>query len=211
MKKLLLAVFILISSGVSSIAQVAPAKSKIATAFAQFKPATITLTDGRVLRQSSSNIFLKNSRLIYKHLGKVMEANMSVIAKVDFGDRTYIKTDSALMYIVDSVKSHLLLCKSTIDMDSYKRNMINNQQITNLEISTMVSVTSTDLTNSEDLVYPLDNEYYYLIDGKQIKAHERTLSRVLPKEKRHLLKTIIYDPGFSWVDVTYLNKILALF
>lgn len=211
MKKLLLVIFVLIYSSAFSIAQVAPAKSKITTAFAQFKPATITLKDGRVIHQGSSNIFLKNSRLVYKHLDKVMEANMDVIASVDFGDRVYIKTDSALMYIVDSVKNHLLLCKSTIDMESYKRNMINSRQISNLEISTMVSVTTTDIASTDDAFYPLDNEYYFLIDGKLIKAHERTLSRALPNEKRHLLKTIIYDPGFSWIDVKYLNKILELF
>lgn len=211
MNRLIFSFVMLIASSVTASAQVAPSKSQISTAFPQFKSATIVLTDGRVLRQGTSNVFLKNSKLVYKHLGKVLEANMDVIDRVDFGDRVYLKMDSALMYIVDSVKSNLLLCKSVIDMDAYNRNMVNNRQVTNLDINTMVSVTTTDLSSESDLIYPISNNYYFWIDGKLIKAHERSLSRELPKEKRHLLKAIIYEPGFSWLDVKYLSRILALF
>ena len=66
------------------------------TAYKQFKPSTITLKDGRELKQPLTNIFLKNSSLLYMSGANSMEANMENILSVKFDDRFYIKIDTML-------------------------------------------------------------------------------------------------------------------
>jgi hypothetical protein len=39
-----------------------------------------------------------------------------------------------------------------------------------------------------------------MYNGEIIKVHERELSRILPKSKRRIYKTIISMDGFQWVD-----------
>ena len=47
--------------------------------YKQFKPSTILLKDGRKLNQPLTNIFLKNSSLLYMNGRNSMEANMDNI------------------------------------------------------------------------------------------------------------------------------------
>ena len=73
------------------------------TVYKQFKPSTIMLKDGRELKQPLTNIFLKNSSLLYMNGTNSMEANMDNIISVKFDDRQYIKIDTMLYYLVDTI------------------------------------------------------------------------------------------------------------
>ncbi len=186
-------------------------KTLLATAFQQNKTATVTLNDGRKVKAPNSNIFLKNASLLYFQGGQAKEARMDIIASVEFDDRKYVNIENQLAFFVDSVKGNCLYCVELIDMDAFERALKNNVNYTFIDISTerMESFTN-NLNTEDDFVYPLVSTYYFILDGKIIKAHDRDLYRALNKERYRMMKTALSDPAFNWTDRKCLMRLLEL-
>lgn len=184
------------------------------TVYKEFKPSVIQLKDGRQLAQPLTNIFLKNSSLLYLRGSESMEANMDNIISVKFEDRLYVKIDTLLCYEVDTVGSDALYCATIIDFPAYQANLKNSQVISNLDFSFagslggQISTATVDLSNEEDRLFPLIDIFYYRLNGKFVRVHERVLERLLPKEKRRMLRTYENMDGFSWTDKDSLLKLL---
>lgn len=178
------------------------------TAYQSFQPATIHLVDGRKLKVDHANIFLKNSGLLYISGHDTKEANLKTMAKVEFKDRTYYRIDSVLAYQVDTVNHQELYCAPRIDVVAWRGLLINNRQLNNIDLGEMVTYSATELVDKQDIHFPLINLYYLKIDGKYVFAHERNLKRVLDKEKRRLMTSVMSEPGFSWTSEASLLKLL---
>ena len=133
---------------------------------------------------------------------------MKNVKKVDFADRTYLKVDTILAYIVDTLKDNKLLCATLIDLEAYKSEILNNKQITNLELGSYVNVSTMDLSDINE--YPLVNYYYYELNGEIIKVHERTITKKISKNKRTQLNTLMQAPDFSWDDIKWLMRVLKI-
>lgn len=178
------------------------------TVYPEFKPSVIELTDGRILKEKFTNIFLKNSSLLYMSGTVTKEAYMANIKSVKFDDRLYVKVDTLLAYEVDSVGNDALYCATVIDQEAYRQNLRNNQVMTNISLSDQVSTTSVDLSNEDDYLFPLINIYYYRLNGKFVRCHDRSLSNVLNKEKKRMLRTFVHMDDFSWSDQKSLIELL---
>lgn len=180
------------------------------TVYPEFKPSIITLSDGRQITQQFTNIFLKNSSLLYMSASVAKEANMANVSSVQFDDRFYVKIDSLLAYQVDSVGNDGLYCATIIDQEAYLQNLKNNQVMTNIDFHNFdqVSTTSVDLSNEDDYLFPLINIYYYRLGGKFVRCHDRSLSNVLNKEKKRMLRTFVHMDDFSWSDEKSLIELL---
>lgn len=135
---------------------------------------------------------------------------MSQIESVEFADRKFIKVDTMLVTIVDTIGDNQILCATTIDVEAYRQRAVNDKVLTNLTLGEQVSTTTIDLAPSDEPKYPLVNDYYFLVDGKVIEVHERTINRMLDKDKRRILKSYLMQPDFDWSDRGYLRKILLL-
>ena len=139
---------------------------------------------------------------------------MDNIISVKFEDRLYVKIDTLLCYEVDSVGSDALYCATIIDFPAYQANLKNSQVISNLDFSFagslggQISTATVDLSNEEDRLFPLIDIFYYRLNGKFVRVHERVLERLLPKEKRRMLRTYENMDGFSWTDKDSLLKLL---
>ena len=180
------------------------------TVYPEFKPSIITLSDGRQITQQFTNIFLKNSSLLYMSASVAKEANMANVLSVQFDDRFYVRIDSLLAYQVDSVGNDGLYCATIIDQEAYLQNLKNNQVMTNINFHNFdqVSTTSVDLSNEDDFLFPLINIYYYRLGGKFVRCHDRSLSNVLNKEKKRMLRTFVHMDDFSWSDEKSLLNLL---
>lgn len=189
---------------------VAQTTTTAVTVYKEFQPATIHLADGRQLKVGFANIFLKNSHLLYKSGQDTKEANMKTLTKVDFKDRTYYRIDSVLAYQVDTVSHQHLYCAQRIDFAAWKQQRVNNSNITTLDFGDLLSYTKIDLADEQDIHFPVINVYYFQIDGKYVLAHERNLKRVLDKEKRRLMESVMSEPGFSWTKEASLLKLLKI-
>ena len=178
------------------------------TVYKEFKPSVIQLTDGRTIKQSLTNIFLKNSHLLYIQGVNAMEANMSNVLSVKFDDRFYVKIDTLLAYQVDTVGNDALYCATVIDQVAYITQLKNNQVITNMSLGDQISTATIDISAEDDYLFPLIDIFYYRYKGEFVRCHERNLGRILPKEKRRMFKTYINMPDFSWTDPNSLLKLL---
>lgn len=181
-----------------------------ATLYRQFVPSTITLKDGRKLKQPLTNVFLKNSSLVYLQGEYTMEANMDNVASVEFKDRKFYNINNQLASLVDSVGKNAVYRVDLFDMVAYQGQIRNNINISNLEIGEMVSSTTVDLNNEDDYKFPVFANYYFLYNGEYVKAHEREISRRLPKDKemKRKYKTVIGMDNFSWTDEASLVTLL---
>ena len=72
----------------------------------------------------------------------------------------------------------------------------------------MVTYSATELVDKQDIHFPLINIYYFKINDKYVLAHERNLKRILDKEKRRLMTSVMSEPNFSWTNETSLLKLL---
>lgn len=206
MKTTLIALF----SAVATLTATAQERTTQATLYQQFKPSVIYLTDGRKLTQSLTNVFLKNSSLVYMKGSFAMEANMGNIARVEFDDRQYEVVEKQLAQVVDSIGGNVVYRVDYLDMDAYQAQLKNNINISNLSLGEQISTTTVDMNNEEDYKFPLVHKYYMRYGGELFPVHEREIWRRLPKDKdvRRMFKTIISKRDFSWTSDASVSELL---
>ena len=185
------------------------------TVFPEFRPATATMVDGKKMDIPMANIFLKNSSLLYISGELTKEANTKNLLRVDFKDRSYIRIDSVLAYQVDTVGKNALFCAKVLDLKAYKQLLINNSNITNLNMNDLLSMnmlqyTTVDIGDTQDIHFPVIPLYYYRINDKFVLVHERHLKRFFDKENRRRMESVMNMPGFSWTNEEFLLKILEV-
>lgn len=178
------------------------------TVYKEFRPATIHLADGRLLKVSLANIFLKNSSLLYKSGVDTKEANLKTLTQVDFEDRSYYKIDSLLAYQVDTIGNDALYCAQKIDFVAWRQMVANNSVLSSLDLGDMIGYSYAELADEQDLHFPIIQLYFFRLNDKFVLAHERNLKRVLNKEKRRLMESMMIDKSFSWTDEQSLLKLL---
>ena len=204
MKKYILTACMMVVCGVMSAQNL----SRRVTEYAEFKPAVIHLVTGKDVSTPLANIFLKNSTLVYKSGTKTKEAFTNNLKSVEFDDRTYYRIDSVLAYRVDSVGTGQLFCARVIDMPTFRRMVLNNRQITNIQVGDQISTTTLDLIDQDQVEYPLLNYYYISYGGKVVRAHDHEVLRLTPKAKRRQFWAIVREPTFSWTNEASLLKLL---
>ena len=179
-------------------------KTLSATLYKEFRPSVVTFKDGHQSHQALTNVFLKNSTLVYLKDEYTMEANMDNIAAVEFDDRTYVNINNQLAYLVDSVGGNCVYRIDIFDMDAYNAQLRNNVNINAIPSFSgdMISTSSVDLNTEEDYKFPVFPHFYLSYNGEIIKAHEREISRRLPKDEdiRRKYRTAISMDGFSWIE-----------
>lgn len=212
MKKLVLSATVLFMAALRVAAQEVTPQL---TAFPEFRPATATMADGKKMDIPLANIFLKNSSLLYISGELTKEANTKNLLRVDFKDRSYIRIDSVLAYQVDTVGKNALFCAKVLDLKAYKQLLINNSNITNLNMNDLLSMnmlqyTTVDIGDTQDIHFPVIPLYYYRINDKFVLVHERHLKRFFDKENRRRMESVMNMPGFSWTNEEFLLKILEV-
>lgn len=202
--------FIIISIAVASSAIATDGVTRNLTVYKQFKPAIIHLVNGKTLTQPLANIFLRNSTLLYVSGNHTMQANTQNIESVDFDDRHYIRIDTLLAYHVDSVGNNALYCATMIDVDAYRSLLVNNKQLTNISFGDVMQTATIDIEDAKEIDLPTVDKFFYYYKGKFVPVHERNIIRVIPKDKRHIYRSIISLPDFKWTDKDSLIKLLQV-
>lgn len=185
-------------------------RTTMATLYPEFKPSVIYLTDGRKLNQNLTNVFLKNSSLVYLKGTFTMEANMDNIARVEFDDRQFDVIEGQLAELVDSIGSDAVYRVDYLDMEAYQAGLRNNINISNISLGEQISTTTVDLNNEEDYKFPLVHKYFMRYRGETFHVHEREIWRRLPKDKdvKRMFKTIISKSDFSWTSDESVSELL---
>lgn len=185
-------------------------RTTMATLYREFKPSVIYLANGKKLAQNLTNVFLKNSSLVYLQGTYTMEANMDNILRVEFDDRQFDVIEKQLAQVVDSLKGTIVYRVDYLDLEAYQRQLRNNVNISNMSLGDQISTTTVDLNNEEDYKFPLVHKYYIRYGGELFNVHEREIWRRLPKDKevRRMFKTIISQPDFSWTSDKSVSQLM---
>lgn len=173
-------------------------KTSTVMVYQDFKPAHVKLVDGRTIKVPKANIFLKHSTLVYKSGTSVKEANMKTIQTVDFDDRHYVRIDSILAFLVDTVETNAVYQQQVIDREAYEASFRNDRMITGIQFGEQINLITLDPKVDTAAVYPVVNTFYFRYNGKIMKVHDRELWRQLPKDKRRIMQSLMAEPGFSW-------------
>ena len=207
MKRISLLFIIMAAVVLTAAAQITTTKL---TVYKDFQPSIIQLKDGRLIKQNLTNIFLKNSSLLYMQGTNAMEANMDNIISVKFDDKTYVKVDTILAYVVDSIGNDVLYCATVIDIDAYQNQLRTNNIVSNFSWGAggTIQTSSMNLNTEEDYKFPLVDLYFYRINGQFVKCHERNLQYILNKEKKRIVRTFVTMDDFSWTEKESLMKLL---
>lgn len=197
--------FLLMFVSISSFAQ---KQTTMPMLYRGFKPSVITLATGRKIRQSHTNVYLKNSSLLYLKGEYTMEAEMNNILAVDFDDRHFVNINNQLAYLIDSIGTNALYCVELFDREAFERNLQNNVNISNMEIGEMINIGTMDINNEEDWKLPVFKHFYFFWKGEYVKVHERDILRKLNKEQRVMFKRMVALPDFSWQSEKSLMQLL---
>lgn len=203
---------ILLMAFLNADAQIIEGRTNDITLFHDFTPATILLESGQINRQREANIFLKNSALIYKSKGKIMQANMNVIKNVSFGKRLFMKIEGKLAEIVDSCGENKLAIIRQINIDGLNTEILNNSTITSIDFtaSEHLGITRTE-AEPDQLAYPVDDIYYFIVNGKPILAHERDAKRAAGRKRMEAYERVISQRHFKWTQKESLMEVLKVF
>lgn len=201
---------IVLSFATTCMAQTSNTTHRV-TAFKDYEPAIVTLTNGKLIKVNQANIFLKKSTLIYKGInGKPMEAFIDNIKCVDFKTAHYDKLDTLLACRIDTLGKITLYKITQIDVDALRGQIINSRSMTNIDFGDNMLSTQVLDSNADDQEYPISNNFYYLIKGRLVQANDHTIDRFIQKDKRQIYNAIINTPDFSWSDNESLIKLLKV-
>ena len=112
---------------------------------------------------------------------------------------------------VELTEGSRIIAINTLDQDAEiddLQNLKNNQVLTNISLSSQMTTTSIDLNNENDFLFPLIDIYYYRLNGKYVRCHDRPLGNALSKEKKRILRTFVHMDDFSWSDEKSLMELL---
>lgn len=204
----LYSLFLFVLAQVMMMAQTPSGRSAQVTLFADFKPVTVVLNNGKVNNLRYGNVFMKNSTLVYKQTEKstVMEANMDVVKRITIDKRTFINVDRQLAEVVATVGENNVVRVRTIDIETMKAEMMNESNYTNFDMGEVFSFTKSDVFEKEE-PYPLVDKYYLIIDGKKILAHERSVRNLLSRKRLDDYDAMIRS-NFNWGRVGDLERLL---
>ncbi len=186
-------------------------RSKTLFALPKFQKAKVLQPFGRYVT-ADANILLKKSTLCYLENDTVMEANVANILGVDFNDTLrYRKVDGGAMGRVIAEKNwRTLVVVTTIDMDRYRAETVGGDNLPFFEISELNVFLEIDGDSREDSKgYPLEQRYYFIIDGVPVRATEKNIKPRVKPEMKDAFKRLMNDKYWSWNDANSLISILG--
>ncbi len=206
----LLCLLLLLAAAVPASAQqqTADKRSHQLFVFKEFKDAKVLQPFGRSTT-AKANIFYKNGALCFMQDGKIMQAYTNNVLGVEFDSLQYKKVDDTCMGLVVASKGYnYLLRVTTIDMKQYKAETEGGDNLPFFEIPDIGAFVEIDGESFEyDKGYPLDDKYYFSIQGQIIPANETQFKKFVRPEMKEAFKNLMNDRLWSWRDESSLKQL----
>lgn len=185
-----------------------------------FRDATVTMMFGS-RKQVKGNIYLDGSKFYFMQNGKSIEADLSNIHRVAFGDSLYIPVENRMARIVEEDSSKMLVCVRTIDLyemkgrkDGFGGRDQSGEGLPFAQIDINGNIGLIELDNHEAQakakMFPIRREYFFVLNGDVIPAKERPVMSRYTKAERKRLRIMTEDRFWSWKDEESLAKLLHI-
>jgi len=184
-------------------------RSKSPLLFPEFQVGKVRQSFGR-MATDSINIYLKDASLLYKKDGKIMRAYVSGIYGCTFGDTLqYMRVDSAMARVVAQKGYNYLLCKTTVNMKKYREEESGGEALDRFELSDFNYFAELNQdVRDEDIGLPLQDKYYFRIQGVTIPANESEFKKFVSKDQLQAFKVLKENRFWSWRDAESLKMLL---
>ncbi len=185
-----------------------------------FREATVTMMFGS-RKNVKANIYLDGSKFYFMQDDKPIEADLSNIHRVAFGDSIYMPVDNRMARIVAEDSSKMLVCVRTIDLyemkgrsDGFGGRDQSGEGLPFFQIDINGVLGMVELNNSEAQekarMFPLKREYFFLLDGDIVPAKERPVMSRYSKTERKRLRELTENRFWSWRDENSLVQLLHI-
>lgn len=185
-----------------------------------FREATVTMMFGS-RKTVKANIYLDGSKFYFMQDDKPIEADLSNIHRVAFGDSIYMPVDNRMARIVAEDSSKMLVCVRTIDLyemkgrsDGFGGRDQSGEGLPFFQIDINGVLGMVELNNSEAQekarMFPLKREYFFLLDGDIVPAKERPVMSRYSKAERKRLRELTENRFWSWRDENSLVQLLHI-
>lgn len=185
-----------------------------------FREATVTMMFGS-RKNVKANIYLDGSKFYFMQDDKPIEADLSNIHRVAFGDSIYMPVDNRMARIVAEDSSKMLVCVRTIDLyemkgrsDGFGGRDQSGEGLPFFQIDINGVLGMVELNNSEAQekarMFPLKREYFFLLDGDIVPAKERPVMSRYSKAERKRLRELTENRFWSWRDENSLVQLLHI-
>lgn len=178
-------------------------------AYKDFQDAKVLQPFGRYVT-AKANIHLKDASLVYLEDGKVLRAYTKNILGVVFNDSIhYMKVDSAMARVIAQKGYNYLLCKTTVNMNRLRAEEADENQSDYLHRPDLgYYIDPDEEARDEDKGYPLQDTYYFSIQGLVIPANESSFKKFVAKDEMQAFKTLMANRFWSWKDQESLTMLM---
>lgn len=214
MKALLLSVLVLISGCPALMAQQAPVDERTATPYEYpaFKDATVTMMFGS-RKHVKGNVYLDGSKFYFMQGQTSIEADLSNIRSIRFGDSLYVPVNATTVgYVVAQDSNKMLVCVRTIDQYEMNERDKHSEGLAFAQLEGFSGVLEMDNREAMERAkkFPVQREYLFRIDGQWIPAKEGPVLDRYDRSKRLMLRGMTENRYWSWTDEQSLAQLLPL-
>ena len=219
MKRILF--FILLTSGIIAIhAQKYEPNTKWPYIYENFTEGAIYYEGNQKASVSELNIHLWGNVLHYLGAdGKVYQSNDQKIIRVEIGADAYIFSDHKLVKIIVAEGTDLLVLLTRANFDALNEGV--GAYGANLNSAASRDLSSLDLggldtpelgkilqEKNEGRTIPLQEQYYFIIDGLQVEATKKGVEKFVGNTKADVLKQFLKEHKIKWKKDDSLRELL---
>lgn len=210
MRHKLLLILLLLAAPCLAQQQTADLRIKRQMFFEHFRPAKIIQPFGRFV-VDTVNISVRNSGLLFKQDGKIMQADLSRILRVEVDDTLhYMRVDKdRLGLVVGHSGSNYLLCVTQLNRKKYEAETTGGDNLPYLEFPELGGFIELDGDKFNWQVgYPLEQKYFFSLGGVVVDCVESKIKPYIRPEMKLAFKNLMADRWWSWKDRKSLLQLL---
>lgn len=223
MKKVFSILMLTIAASLTAQAQKFEPNTKWPYIYEDFTPGTIYF-EGNEKSQADLNIHLWGNVLHYvKADGRIYQSDDKKIVRVEIGSDAYIYIDRQLMHVIANQGTNLLVKLTKGDFDAMRSSgggaygsSLNSSAsrdlsslgfdlggLNNPELGLMLQ------EKKEGRTIPIENEYFFIIDGKEVNANKKAVEKIIDRERTEEWKLFLKENKLKWKNVESLKLVLG--
>ncbi len=130
--------------------------------YEEFQPGCITTFKGADVWYDELNVNLMNGKAHFVQNGKIMEADMTTVATLKIGDKTYMCASGALVEVLNQREKGAVVCSRRVDTDAMNKSDIGYGKSS---LASTQNVSLNVITNDMEMM--MNKSFDVVRDGKE--------------------------------------------
>ena len=220
MKKSILTIALLAVTVMASAQKYEP-NTKWPYLYQDFTTGTIYFEGNQKYSNRKLNIHLLGNKLHYLgEDGRIYQSDDQKVTRVEICADAYIFSNHKLVRIVTAEGTNLLVMLTKANFDALQQS--SGAYGASLNSSASCDLSSLDLggldkpelgkmlqEKNEGRTIPIENEYFFIIDGKEVNASKKAVEKIIDRERTEEWKLFLKENKLKWKKVESLKLVLG--